>query len=1020
MASTSKPNGLSIARDGGLKFVVSWKVTDRDYAAGQQLRYRVKKSTGIETAWTTVSVASNFQTRSFTIPAASYAPNTSQIIDQIEVQVRGKRSATTQQGRTTTYDWSEWSKAVWSQKAPNRPTVKTDLTASNQTEFSWIAENSGSDNRPFTRTQWQTIIKKACKETDGSKLAWNSSNPGWSTGNGSDTGSQTFTEDTTRLAADSYTRWFRIRSRGAAGNSAWRYAKHVYAKPYKPVIRSTKVTEGSTSTTVVVKWEVQSTAAHPIDDVTLQWAIETPDPGLACPAGASWQDGVIIQDTKDADAAKFTINEVVGRDECLFVRVVAEHDISVNPNNITPSEPALVKKGMLTAPTIISVTTNESTHKATIVAANNSDVTDSKIAVVFRMNGVNTIVAVIDAGETTASGVQCPDWGSNTIAYGLKAFQGTATAKTRADGVAVYTLQKNMYSENVWQSGNVPKEPANVTADAATDALGEVIVTWDWSWADANQAEISWSTNPNAWESTEGPQTYVLDNTYAARWRVTGLETGRTWFFAVRLMIANSDNSVTYGPYSDPVSVDLSTAPNIPILALSAPIVPVTGEITATWEYNSTDGTDQAYAEICECTVNGSTVTYGSVIAHADTARHVTMSAGIWTAGETYYLAVRVTSESGRVSQWSDPIPVYIAEELIIQIDSTSLEMASISDGSGGTRTVTALTEMPLQASILGAGEGGTTTLMIIRADEYNMIRPDETYRNGYEGETIALIRQTGEDAISIGTADLIGLLDDGAKYVLIAMVEDGFGQSDTEEIPFEVHWEHQAGIPTATVAVEDNVACITPAAPSSYAAGDTCDIYRLSADRPQLIFRGAAFGTKYVDPYPTLGEHAGYRCVCVTKNGDYITADNQPAWVDITEKLFDNKTGLIDFDGEQLEVEFNVSISDTYGKDFKETKYLGGSVKGYWNKAISRNSNISAKLLTEDAESIKLVRKLADYPGICHVRTQSGSSYAADVQVSNGQSHDNGGQIEDLSLKITRIEPEDLDGLPYSEWKVS
>ena len=1017
MASTSKPNGITIARDGGLKFVVSWKVTDRDYNAGQQLRYRVKKSTGKETAWTTVSVANNFQTRSFTLSSASWSPNAIPMIDQIEVQVRGKRSATTEQDVVTVYDWSDWAKAVWSQKAPNKPTVETELTVSNVTVFSWNVETSGSSNKPFNKTQWQTILKKACKETDGSKLAWKSSNVGWSTGTGTATGSKSITEDTSRLATDSYTRWFRIRSRGAAGDSAWKYAKHVYAKPYKPVIKSAKATEGSTSTTVVVKWEVSSTAAHPIDAVTCQWAIETPDPGLTCPSGASWQDGVTIKDTKGSDAAKFTIDGVVEEDECLFVRVVSEHDVSENQNNINPSEPFLVKKGPLTAPSITSVTTNASTHKATIVVSNNSDVTDSKVAVIFRMKGVNTVVAVIGPGQTTASGVQCPNWGSKEIAFGIKAYQGTEKVKTRADGVDVYTIQKNMYSSNVWQNGNVPKEPANVTADAASDATGEVIVTWDWSWEDANKAEISWSTNLNAWESTDQPQTYVLDNIYAARWRVAGLETGRTWYFAVRLLIAQDDGAITYGPYCDPIAVDLSSVPNIPILAISEAIVPVTGEVTATWEYNSTDGTDQVYAEVCECTVSGSTTTYGNVIAHADTARQVTFGAGIWTAGETYYLAVRVTSGSGRISEWSDPVPVYVAEELIITIDSTSLEEVTITDDLDESRTITALTEMPLTATILGAGDGGTTSLMIIRQDEYSMIRPDDTYRNGYEGETIALIRQTGEDEISVDTKDLIGLLDDGAKYILVATIEDGFGQTDTEEIPFEVHWEHQAGIPTATVEIEDNVACITPGAPSSYGTGDTCDIYRLSADRPQLIFRGAAFGTKYVDPYPTIGEHAGYRCVCMTANGDYITADNKPAWVDITDQLFDNKTGIIDFDGERLEIQFNVGLSGSWTKDFKETKYLGGSVKGDWNPAVSRSGSVNAVLLKEDAETFKLVRRLADYTGICHVRTQDGSSYAADVQVNTSES---GERIEDLSLKITRIEPEELDGLPYSEWKVS
>ncbi len=37
MASTSKPNGITLTRDGALKFAVTWKVTDRDYAEGQQV-----------------------------------------------------------------------------------------------------------------------------------------------------------------------------------------------------------------------------------------------------------------------------------------------------------------------------------------------------------------------------------------------------------------------------------------------------------------------------------------------------------------------------------------------------------------------------------------------------------------------------------------------------------------------------------------------------------------------------------------------------------------------------------------------------------------------------------------------------------------------------------------------------------------------------------------------------------------------------------------------------------------------
>ena len=116
MASTKKPNGITIARDGGLKFVVSWKVTDRDYSAGQQVRYRVKKKNGKTTAWTIANVASNFQTKGFSLTASNWAPNSGQVIDQIEVQVRGKRANTTENGKTITYDWSDWANAAWKLK----------------------------------------------------------------------------------------------------------------------------------------------------------------------------------------------------------------------------------------------------------------------------------------------------------------------------------------------------------------------------------------------------------------------------------------------------------------------------------------------------------------------------------------------------------------------------------------------------------------------------------------------------------------------------------------------------------------------------------------------------------------------------------------------------------------------------------------------------------------------------------------------------------------------------------------
>ena len=58
------------------------------------------------------------------------------------------------------------------------------------------------------------------------------------------------------------------------------------------------------------------------------------------------------------------------------------------------------------------------------------------------------------------------------------------------------------------------------------------------------------------------------------------------------------------------------------------------------------------------------------------TAQHVTLYADqlSWKSGETHYLCVRVVSGSGRVSdEWSDPVPVIIAEELNAVIEETNL-----------------------------------------------------------------------------------------------------------------------------------------------------------------------------------------------------------------------------------------------------------------------------------------------------------------------------------------------------------
>lgn len=1098
--ATKRPTGLAVSRKN-LTFTCTWKIADKDYAEGQQFQYRTNH-TG-PGKWISIDIGKAITSKVITLPAADFYPNKEDRLKTVMFRVRGKRKPYSETKYKQTYEytpeWSEWTMKTYTVLDPARPTLEAELTASNTCNFTWKAENKDKSNEIFSDVQYQSIRVKDNKETDGSKLKWSSGNAGWLAGTASAEDSRSLEEDTALLLNASWTRWFRVRSRGPRNASEWRYAKHVYAMPYKAVISSATAIVASGATIVTVKWTAPASAAHPIDSSTVEYCIATPAAGQSVPENASWTDGSVSDDTSGKDAAKVTIPTVLGVDQCLWVRVVTRHDA-----NERYSTAVLVQSGTLTQPSGLSVDADMSTHRATVTCTNNSAVPDSRLAVVFQKKGWDKglVLGIIPNGETSIT-VNCPTWTDNSdISFSAYAFQGTATRILKND-VYRYAVTANMQSKTLTDGGDVPSAPDEVTATLA-QRPGEVILRWDWAWKEADCAEISWSDNPHAWESTEEPSRYMITNVNAAKWRVSGLETGKKWYFRVRLAIA-TDDGYTYGPYSsvsarlgayesEATEVDLSSPPAMPVLLLSESVAPRKATVTASWAYVSTDTTNQIYAEICQATINGSTITYGKPFAHTETAQHIDfkLTGSRWQTGQTYNLCCRVTSGSGHVSEWSEPVPLQVADPVVCTIDSTSLSTVSIireyhpeitvTADSGEydisaeeyatawdyvpgthdfvfhyghwylnddpeapevytadwlptpdrnhielsitlttdpeTTTESVLQSMPLDVTVSGAGEGGMITAVVERAADYHMERPDESEIGGYEGETIAIVTRNGDGLLRVKGSELIGLLDDGAPYRLIVTVEDGLGQTDTVSMDFTVQWSHQAIIPDATAEIDGMIAMITPIAPTGTGTTDTCDIYRLSADKPELIVRNGIWGTTYVDPYPAIGEGKGHRVVFKTLNGDYITASNQPAWIDVIEQaVLDEYSIIVDFGGRQVILPYNVTLSNRWAKDFQLTTYLGGSQQGDWNPGVTRSATYSVSLLAdEDADLIEEMRRLADYNGICHVRTPEGSSFAADVQVSENKAFGEWDMVN-YTLTVTRVDPERLDGMTYEEW---
>ena len=672
---------------------------------------------------------------------------------------------------------------------------------------------------------------------------------------------------------------------------------------------------------------------------------------------------------------------------------------------------------------------------------------------------------------------------------------------------SVYEIPNiKMQSNIVWQDGDIPRAPANVKAVSSGENVA--LVTWDWAWKSADIAELSWSDHEDAWESTNQPETYRIPNTHSGKWYIYGLEAGVTWYIKVRLIKA-TENGENQGPWGSAEPLDMTSAPNRPVLECSKAAVSIKDSFTLSWDYISTDGTDQKDAMLTNVTVSDS----GEIIYGTDVNKQILTNRTIdltpeeleWSTGERHGFVLSVISESNRISEKSDPVWITVADPISCTVTNTSFKkrpLYSITtdteidenqsyytlsatevtepdindisvyyelvDGSYiltddgviddektyytviGTLVnepsssslsdyyikaeVNILDELPLTLSAIvtgGSETGKYNNILIERASAYFVDRPDETTYQGYEGETVYSNSFEELSNVTINQSDLIGYLDDTAFYYLTVSSYDDLGQSDiADPILFMVNWAHQATVPSANVEFDStyNVMKITPSIdPEKYQEGDTFDIYRLSIDKPVLIVKGGQFndqgiGETYVDPYPTIGRYGGHRVVTVTANGDFISNDEESdmAWTDLDEDdgdIFNSDFSIINYKEGIFEILYNADLSTDWKKDFRETRYLGGHIQGDWNDGVSRTSTINSVMLREDNFlSIQDFRRLAEYTGICHVRTLDGSNYYADIQVNESVPYDDN-PLNSYTFKLTRVDSDGYDGIELSEW---
>ena len=490
---TKKPTGLDLKRSGQ-KFSATWKIGDADYGDGQSFQYRLgSNSLG---GWTSRSISKKATSEAFSIDYDDFYPSTRTVsgktktmpkLGTISFRVRGNRSKYNKtQGsgnNKTTFTInptvSDWSTHVFRFVKPSKPKVSEELdsTLVNVVVFKWTVTNEKTSNEGFRDVYWESKLFKEFSVSKGEDITesmWD----GATSGTASGSGSHTFTEQTEFIAETSYTRWFRIKVRGLAGDSNWAYASHNYSTPKRATIKSaTFMSNGAGGYLCRVDFGATKSVQFPIDKVTIQYAITQPDEDMQAPSGISWTDARNVRSTGSLDAVSFPIDSNIGLDECLYVRVNTQHDYA---DNITYGVPTLVTDGVgyLKAPTIVRTYFDDVTFMAEIEATNSSEVPDSFLVIVYRPASdpsAEQVVGIIPHGDTQII-VQAPDWSQEeSYAFGVYAAVGDPDTITRDSAI--------MKSKDIiWRGGEVPSAPTNVTA-TATSISGTVRVTWDWSWS---------------------------------------------------------------------------------------------------------------------------------------------------------------------------------------------------------------------------------------------------------------------------------------------------------------------------------------------------------------------------------------------------------------------------------------------------------------------------------------------------------------------------------------------------------
>lgn len=636
---TSNPGGLKITRSGR-KYTFKWNAGSS--YTDINLTYSYKVASGAVTKSNEKSLSGSKRDYTVTISAEELTA----VSFQIQAKARDKK-------------WSAWVRYAMEINAPAAPTLEAEWDSEHINVTTFTYSYKTAEDAPAEKIYWETVKKYDCPE-DYKKIS------DWK--NPDDHGSKTAKEGTVPIAAEgsldsSFARLVRVRAYGQGGYSKWVYAYHVYAQPNKPEILDSWMgyNDYRHEADAFIEWDVSNPVMqHPVDEFVIQTLSGVPGAGWALPTGVNWDDQVTRQ-YADENVWSGTVPMELDDDECVWYRVDARHDAMHNASD------SKIWYGHLAKPTGLSINPVSATHTIEVTVTNASTAPDADLALLYwdPDTGDESVLGIIPHGTATPVNMVVPAWTDSAGSVGAYAFIGTSTLKeTHTDGVKIYAVNPKMVSAQTWADA-VATPTLTIERYDDTTALA----TWAWAEETADALELSWSDKPTTWDGTEEPSTHVIKNSRAAQCYVNNLEGGKKWYFRARFRFGDDENAV-YGVYTATQTLDLTEAPNVPVLQLTDEIIPADGSVTASWTY--TDSSPQVSAKIAEIIAGEDEPADLAVVAE-DTSVELKAEDCGWQTGTQHQLVLQIWNKEERASGWSQPVTVTIADDLTCEITASSL-----------------------------------------------------------------------------------------------------------------------------------------------------------------------------------------------------------------------------------------------------------------------------------------------------------------------------------------------------------